>query len=245
MTFAQAVEAYLDAGKSKWFLPKILDYWQDTLLRQITGEAVRQSARKLYQGAGNATLNRQVIKPTRAVINFAADLWGLSKFAITPFPERVNIERIPASRERIQAFASQAETDGLPHLAALAFFMFGTGARIGEAVSLTWRDLSLEVRRATISMNKTGDTRTAHLPGPLVAAIANIPTSRNSDDQVFGYSAPASVTKVWRKVCNRAGLEMLTPNSCRHGFATEMLRNGFDVKTVWRNLVDGGTRRSC
>lgn len=232
MTFAQATDAYLDAGKPERFLLKILDHWKDTPLRQITGAAVRQSAKKLYPGAGNATLNRQVIKPTRAVMNYAADLWGLGKIAVTPFPERTNIERRPVTADWVSSFAAQARGDGLPHLAALAFFMFGTGARIGEAVALTWRDLSLDKRRATIFMGKTGETRTAHLPGPVIVALANVPSNRNPEDLVFGYAERGSVSKVWRNVCGRAEIEPLTPHSCRHGFATEMLRNGFDVKTV-------------
>ncbi|MEM1151891.1 MAG: tyrosine-type recombinase/integrase, partial [Pseudomonadota bacterium] len=30
----------------------------------------------------------------------------------------------------------------------------------------------------------------------------------------------------------RAGIKPLTPHSCRHGFATDLLRAGVDVKTV-------------
>ena len=35
-----------------------------------------------------------------------------------------------------------------------------------------------------------------------------------------------------RRALDRARIKRLTPHSCRHGFATMMLRNGFDVKTV-------------
>ena len=33
-------------------------------------------------------------------------------------------------------------------------------------------------------------------------------------------------------VIERAGIQRLTPHCCRHGFATELLRNGVDVFTV-------------
>lgn len=242
VTFAQAVNAYLDAGKSERFLLNLLEYWRDTRISRITGESIRQSARKLYPGASNATLNRQVIKPTRAVLNQAADLWGLPKIAVKPFPERTSIERRPVTAAWVASFAGQSRADSLPHLAALAYFMFGTGSRIGEAVALRWCDVSLDTRRATIFMGKTGETRLAHLPAPVVTALANIPSNRRDHDLVFGYAERGSVSKVWRNVCGRAGIELLTPHSCRHGFATEMLRNGFDVKTVaklggWRDAA--------
>ena len=232
MTMSLAIEAYLDAGKPDRFLLPIAKYWRDTPLRKITGEQVRQVAKKLYPNAAHSTLNRQVIKPTRAVMNYAADLWGLSKIAIKPFPERDNIERRPVSAPWVSSFATQAGKDGLPHLAALAYFMFGTGARIGEATALTWGSVSLDDRRATIFMGKTGETRVAHLPGPVLVALANIPSNRKDDELVFGYADRGSVSKVWRNVCARAKIEALTPHCCRHGFATEMLRNHFDVKTV-------------
>lgn len=40
------------------------------------------------------------------------------------------------------------------------------------------------------------------------------------------------MTKVWNNVAKRTGIEPLTPHCCRHGFATTMLRKGFDAKTV-------------
>ena len=146
---AQAIESYLDDGRSERFLLPILDYWRDTPLRKITGPAVRRSAKKLYPSVSDATLNRQVIKPTRAVMNSAADLWGIGKISIAPFPERTNIERRPVTLAWVRAFDSQSRKDGLPHLGAIAVYMYGTGCRIGEAVDLTWADLDLDNRIAT------------------------------------------------------------------------------------------------
>jgi integrase len=37
-----------------------------------------------------------------------------------------------------------------PYLGALACFMFGTGARIGEALAVTWNDLDLNEGRTLI-----------------------------------------------------------------------------------------------
>ncbi len=74
VTFAQAALAYLEAEKSERFIAPIAAHWKDTPLREITAEAVRQSAFKLYPNAKGATRNRQVIVPTQAIINHAAGL---------------------------------------------------------------------------------------------------------------------------------------------------------------------------
>ena len=113
-------------------------------------------------------------------------------------------------------------------------FMFGTGARIGEATSLTWADIDFAKRTAIIRQTKVADTREAHLPNELLVALANIPSNRKRDDLVFGYSDRHSVKQTWDRVIDRAGIERLTPHCCRHGFATTLLRSGRDVKTVAR-----------
>jgi integrase len=227
VTMAQAAIAYRLANKSTRFLEKIEDHWKDTLIRNITGEAIRQSARKLYPAAKGATHNRQVIVPTQAVINFSAALGWCSTIKVKRFPVDPKV-KTPATREWVSAFVEHAS----PHLGALCLFMFGTGARIGEATALTWQDVDLFGRKATICQTKVLSTRTAHLPPRVVAAIANIPSNHRLSDRVFGYAGTGSVKQPWANAIQRAGIEHLTPHCCRHGFATAMLRANFDVKTV-------------
>jgi len=231
LTMAQAILAYLDAGKPDRFLKPIADHWKETRVKTITPEAIRQSARKLYPTAGENTWTRQVIVPTAAVINHAAAMGWCSPIKVKRFSAQAKA-KTPADLEWIMAFADQAVADGLPHLAALCLFMFGTGARIGEAVALTWGAVDLQKRRAIVNQTKTKHARIAHLPASVVAAMANIPSNRHQSDLVFGYACSSSTNKVWKSVADRAGIAPLSPHCCRHGFATTMLRNGFDVKTV-------------
>ncbi len=231
LTMAQAAIAYREAGKSTRFLVKIEDHWKNTLVREITGEAIRQSCRKLYPLAGFATWNRQVIAPTMAIINYCSDLGWCAPIRTRRWPINPK-KKIPADLTWVMAFSAQATKDGLVHLAALVLFLFGTGARIGEAVALTWRDVDVQRRSAEIRQTKTGFTRAAHLPGLVCAALENIPGNHDPDELVFGYAGRDSVTKVWANVIARAGIAKLSPHCCRHGFATRMLQRGYDVKTV-------------
>lgn len=240
VTMAQAAIAYRQAEKSTRFLDRIENYWRDTPLREITAGAIRRSALTLYPTASAATRNRQAIAPTQAIINHAATLEWCSPIKVKRFPIDPK-PRLAVDLEWVNAFANQANTDDLPHLAALCLFMFGTGARIGEAVGMCWDDVDLTARTATMRGRKpTPWTRTAHLPAPVHAAIANIPSNRNKGDPVFDYLSGQNVKKTWENVVARAGIKRMTPHSCRHGFATTMLRAGYDVKTVakmggWRD----------
>ncbi len=231
VTFAQAAIAYRGAGKPDRFLSVVEDHWRDTPIREITSGAIRLSAQSLYPAASGATRNRQVIVPTQAIINHAAELEWCAPIKVKRFPVASNT-KIPATVDWVEAFARQAKKDDLRHLAALCLFMFGTGARRGEACALRWSDVDLFGKTAVIRQTKVDDARTAHLPAPLVVSIANIPSNRNSDDPVFGYARGGSVGKVWRNVADRAGIALLSPHCCRHGFATTMLQAGIDPKTV-------------
>lgn len=229
---AQIFSAYLDAGKSERFLLRLAEHWRDTPVEDVKPETIRQAARRIYPNAGNATRNRQVIKPTQAAINHAAELGWCQRITVTRFSETPET-KVPATLEWVRAFATKAEADGLPHLAALCLFMFGTGARVGESCAMTWRDVSLDAKMARLHLFKpTPWTRTAHLPPEVIAALENIPSNRIPGDPVFGYAGRGSVRGPWNNVCKRAEIERLTPHCCRHGFATSMLHAGFDPKTV-------------
>jgi integrase len=119
-----------------------------------------------------------------------------------------------------------------PHLGALCLFMFGTGARISEALNLKWADIDMDETTALIRQTKISEERTAHLPPPLVVAIANIDSNRCQTDKVFKYSSRDTAKPSWNAVIKRAGLKHLSFHSCRHGFATTMLHSGIDVVTV-------------
>ncbi|EFO31523.1 phage integrase [Roseibium sp. TrichSKD4] len=225
LTFAQAALLHREAEKSDRFLVPVEDYWKNTLVNQITPGAIRKSALDLYPNAGAATRNRQVIVPTQAIINHAAELELCSRVSVKRFPVERK-EKEPATAVWIERFMVSAN----PHLGALALFMFCTGARISEALNVHWEDVSLTDRKALIRQTKIMDERRAHLPAHLVAAMANIEGDRTG--KVFKYSSRDTAKIQWNKVIKRAGIKHLSFHACRHGFATTMLQAGVDPVTV-------------
>lgn len=226
LTFAQAVELYRRAGKSPRFVVRVLDHWKDTPVKHITASAIRDSCSRLYPNAGPATWNRHVIVPTQAIINHASEQELCPPIRVRRF-KSARKEREATTWTWVQAFMSASTT---PHLAAIACFMFLTAARVGEACSLTWDQVDLKTHRALIRQTKVGSERRAHLPPPLIVALANIEGDRTG--RVFKYTHPHNLKTQWEGAIRRAGIKRLTPHCCRHGFATSLLQAGVDVRTV-------------
>jgi integrase len=182
-------------------------------------------AKELFPTCSGSSLNRLAIVPAQAVINHAAKSKLCSPIKI----ERYKIDKkvkVPATLEWVKAFMVEAG----PHVGAMALFMYLTGARIGEAVTLQWEDVNLQAMTALIKESKVSKERDSHLPNPLVVALANLP--RIDGRGVFGYERPGDLNNAWEAAIRRAGIKRMTPHCCRHGFATGLLQRGVDVVTV-------------
>lgn len=228
LSFAQAAMEYRKSRIPPKYLELVEDYWKNTPVIDITRGALKRAAIHLLPKGSGAYRNRAVIVPTLAVINYAADLDMCPPMRAKRFPEPRRTKE-PATWEWVQAFMANAS----PHLGAVACFMFLTGARISEALAVSWRDVDMGRAQVRIVMGKTGgDERIAHMPPELVVALANIPSNREPDSAVFPYAAYDSVRKPWDAAVARAGIKPVTPHGCRHGFATGMMHAGIDPVTV-------------
>lgn len=225
LTFAYAAQIYRAAGKSATFLDKIEGYLKQTLVKDITAGSIHTMAKDIYPHVTNASLNRLAIVPTVAVINHAAKSGLCSRITVEHYQEDGKIKE-PATLEWVEKFYQHAT----PHLGTMVLFMYLTGARPGEAIALQWEDIDFQAQTAIIRQTKVGEERIAHLPTKLIIALANLP--RLPDRGVFIYTRSNATRGAWEGVCKRAGIKPLTPHSCRHGFATGLLRRGVDVVTV-------------
>lgn len=226
LTFAQAAILYRKAGKPDRFLRQIEDYWKDTPIKEITAGSIRTSAITLYPNVGAATRNRQVIVPSQAIINHAAEHELCHHLRVKRFPV-IRKEKTPATWEWVQAFMAAAVK---PNLAGLACFLYLTGARISQALAVQWSDVDFRRRKVRIGTSKGGDERLAHMPAELIAALANIEGERKGP--MFFVTSRSNFRTQWDGAIRRAGIEHLSYHRCRHGFATGLLDKGVSPITV-------------
>lgn len=129
---------------------------------------------------------------------------------------------------------------------ALLEFLYGTGARASEAVSLDLRGLDLDEATAVLT-GKGNKQRMVPLGGPAVEAL-RVWLSRRldlgpSDDAVFVNLRGRRLTRqtvfdVVRKAAERSGIDPseVSPHVLRHSAATHMIEAGADIRTVQEML---------
>lgn len=242
-TFGEAADSYIDHGGEAQYLRRILPYLGNKMATEIFPFDVRELAKKLYPTHTNATRNRCVVTPVKAVCYHAYDRgWGPAvriKNFKTERPQR----KKAASQVWLHAFARQCTADNLPHVAALILFMSQTGARVSEAIELRWRDVDLTQRTALLLKTKTERNSTRWMPDQLVERLGKLKEGQGTDDRVFRYASRYSVNERIAAVCLRAGITYKPSHTCgRHAFANNSLAMGIDVKSVmeaggWRSPV--------
>jgi integrase len=225
LTWPKAVALYISAGKSSRFITTLVKYWGDAKIADINAGSIRQAGIDLYPTAKNSTRNRQVIVPALAVINHCAELQLCPPLKMKRFKVETKIKK-PVTLEWINAFRANADR---VDIAVLALFLYGTGARISEALAVRWDDIDFKRRSVLIRQSKLGNERAAHLPPNLVLALANLP--RDREPFAIAYT---TARDAWDRAARAAGIESLTFHSCRHGFATALHDKGVGVKTIAR-----------
>ena len=258
LTFADAVMMYPAKPKEASFLIPIVEAIGDMQVSQITGKFLKSLAPKLYPMAATDTWWRQVVSPARSVLNHVHEETGkCAPIKIKAYTEieridqdkkrgkQSRIERKPFTREWVDAFCAHAD----PYSAAMVRFIFETGARIDQAVSLTADDLDLMKHKVRIKAQKGHPEQWITISTAMVVELANLPLKRPKNrktgdigsPRVFGYGSRSGYRKRWATICNKACIEMLTAHSGRHGFYTELrVRQRVDPITAakagrWKN----------
>lgn len=128
---------------------------------------------------------------------------------------------------------------------ALLEVLYGTGARISEAVGLAIDDLDL-TERTVLLRGKGGKHRRVPLgsfaaravEGYLVGARPALAANGRGTPRVFlnARGGPLSRQSAWeilQKAAERAGLASgISPHTLRHSFATHLMEGGADVRVV-------------
>jgi len=197
------------------------------------------------EGLGPSSAAREM-SAVRAFLRFAAEEEGnLPQLPRTRSPKRPRTLPRPASPADALALAEEAgEGADLPWVGArdlaILLLLYGSGLRVGEALSLRARIVPLgPALRVT---GKRGKTRVVPVLPAVKEAIANYvaecPWPLIGDAPLFvgakgGPLNPDVVRRAVRVARQRLGLaDSLTPHALRHSFATHLLAGGADLRSL-------------
>lgn len=166
-------------------------------------------------------------------------------------PERIELAKVSEreldliSPEELVRLLAAPEGDNIKSLRdrAILELLFSTGLRVSELCSLS-RDIDLS--RGEFSVRGKGEkVRVVFLSDSARDAIEKYLAKRTDmDDALFvrvGNAAngdtlrltPRSVERIIKRYAIKAGIsKKVTPHVIRHSFATDLLRNGADIRSV-------------
>jgi integrase len=193
------------------------------------------------KGLSSATIVR-VVTTLRIALNAA-----VAERAIFDNPARVRLPRV--EREPVKAL-TEAGADAILEavrghwVEPITRLLLGSGMRLGEAIGLNQGDLLLEQGYVRLRVTKT---RVRAVPitddavAALRAAIAAAPRIGPDEPVFFGVRRRDrmrgdSVTQVFPKLMEQAGLGHITPHGLRHGAATLMLTAGVPMRVISEQL---------
>jgi integrase len=206
----------------------LIDDFGSMMVSAIDQATVDRIARERFADASPATIQRDFLTPLIAILTFAAE----RKWCDRPHLWRPKTPRGRsrwATREEAERIISAAP----PHLQLLLAFLILTGARMGEAVSLQWADISLAERWCVFRETKNGEDRGVPLHHALVRLLDDMAGDRqgnvfltNKDEPYAEREGGGHIKTAWRATLRRAGIADLRPHDLRHTFSTWLTMAG-------------------
>jgi integrase len=253
-TFLGAAVAYLEAGRRPRYVARLIRHFGETPLTNVDQAAIDAAAVALHPKAKPATRNTCVYTPVGAILHHA----GVDIKLRRPKGAKGRIVTDYLTPPDAFAIISAAEAIDL-ELALLLKFLLYTGVRLGEALALTWDNVSLEERSARVRLSKNADPRELLLRDDLCEALSRY---RNAHGRVFrfhqggwlkellvraklaacGLPAPARMKKGQRRRLPPYRLSWVNFHTFRHTWASWMRRYaGADLQGLvatgnWRDL---------
>lgn len=246
-----------------YILPKLgdmhLNEISHVMCQQFCTELLK-NGRRMYtdrKGPGLSSVTVQDIRRTLSICLEKAieeDLIYKNPTKKMKIPNDRKIEMQTLRKEDMKVFLEEAKRSGLYEFYLLEL---STGLRLGEITALTWDDFD-EIRK-TITVNKAAtrldgkivvstpktasSNRTIRIPDECVEALRAMKV-RKPDESNLIFPSPRTgreregpaVTRQLHRIQLRAGLPRIRFHDLRHTFATLMIEQGVDIKTVSQML---------
>jgi integrase len=150
------------------------------------------------------------------------------------------LSRLGAALNQLETLRPKPDTDDRPRtqpFAAIRLLLL-TGCRVGEILSLRWKDVDYERRSLFLRDSKTG-AKVVILSQASISLLRKLPQGKPSDF-VFAGSHPGkplvTLRKPWLQLCRAAELDAVRLHDLRHSFASVGAANGLSLPIIGKLL---------
>jgi len=229
----KTLEAYRRDGAR--FLRFVADHHLPDDPRDLTSRDIQAYANSL-SGLSAASIRRMVY----SLRGFFGFLQREGTIALNPATDVT----LPKRRRRLPKFPSPEQCRALIAAActeterAIVALLLMAGLRRSEVLGLDAADVAADCSEVRI-LGKGGVERIVPLPDDARIALLRQMEATGRDGPVFRNRAgrrmgQTTLQRLWRRLLRRANLEheRFTIHSCRHSYATMLVRAGTDLRTV-------------
>ena len=244
-TFGEITEIYLEDMKSRVrrssmqtkrsvIEKKILPYFRNLKIAEITPLDIRKWQDKMIGGGYSPTYLRTIQEQISAVFNYAVKFYGLSRNPCTSAGSMGKSNAGEMEIWTIDEFNTFLRTvDGKPEYHVAFMILFWTGMRLGEMLALTYGDIDFTSK--TVRINKSlqriqgedvitepktpKSNRVIQIPDLLISEIRSfldgMPPMKPEDRLIAGVSKNSIERELKRGIYSK-GLPDIHPHCLRH-----------------------------
>lgn len=207
-----------DCGAIKMFLDRI----RPLTFNQINEKSVKEYLDKRILDGEIAHLTANNIKRyINTFLNFCRKqgylavnpITGMSKYKVNELPPEY------LTKEEIEKLILAAKGEILYPAILTAIY---TGMRLGELERLKYKDIDWQIKKVIVQKSKSGRFRA--IPFDVLEEVL-----KDHNNLPFDFT---NRRRVFKRIVKRAGLTDIGWHTFRHSFATHLLSNGVDIKTV-------------
>jgi integrase len=208
-----------------------------TLDELTTGRIDDYRTARVHDGMHRRTINGE-LSTLRHLLSKARERapdngWVLPSVKVHCFPETETELRILTETEESQLLLAAT-----PRLQPLIRFALHTGLRRNELLTLTWQQIDWARREVVVTSERAKSHKSRRIPLNTTAleVLLSFPAHNMREKvqhRVFGYRI---IDTTFSKAKHKAGLPWVSPHTLRRTFATRLLQQGVNVRTVQKWL---------
>lgn len=197
-------------------------------------------------GLSAATCNHAGVKLLKRSLNHAIDLGFMDgpnpAARVSQFQEDNKVENI-LDRDQLESLLTVLRTDKNRPVCLIVLFLLSTGARLNEALSAQWEHINREHRvwRIPASNSKSKRMRVIPLNDSAMEVLNQLDTegtyvhlfvNKQRSIEMKKEAPYTTITKVWDRIRNQAGIPHFRIHDCRHLFCSWLVSSGRPIYEV-------------